>query len=70
MRPTTEDMPEQIALFCVECGREIDLCAFCDSTSCGTALCYRCVNRMLGPAGHPEAAYAWRLNAPARPFPG
>jgi hypothetical protein len=65
MMRATEDPPERIVLVCVECGREIDVCAFCDSTGCGTQLCYRCVNRLLGQASNPAAAYAWRLIARA-----
>ena len=39
--------PEITLLACVECGRGIDVCAFCDEMQCGAALCYRCVNRLL-----------------------
>jgi hypothetical protein len=39
--------PEVTLLACVECGRDIDVCAFCDEAQCGAALCYRCVNRLL-----------------------
>jgi hypothetical protein len=50
MRATSGELREEILLVCIECGREIDLCAFCDETGCGSALCYRSVNRLLGQA--------------------
>lgn len=56
MRATAGELHEEILLACLECGREIDICAFCDETGCGAALCYRCVNRLLGqpiPETHP-----------------
>jgi hypothetical protein len=46
-------------LVCVECSREIDVCAFCDDM-CRASLCYRCVKRLLYLAG-PEVSYAGRL---------
>ena len=45
-------------LVCVECGREIEVCAFCDDT-CGASLCYRCVKRLLYLAA-PGVSYAER----------
>jgi hypothetical protein len=40
--------PREVTLLaCLECGRDIDVCAFCDEARCGAALCYRCVNRLL-----------------------
>ena len=45
---------EVTLLTCIECGRDIDVCAFCDEAQCGAALCYRCVNRLLYPAS-PES---------------
>jgi hypothetical protein len=48
MSASIEDASLAIILECVECGRDIDVCAFCDETSCGVALCYRDVNRLLG----------------------
>jgi hypothetical protein len=46
-------------LVCVECSREIDVCAFCDDM-CRASLCYRCVKRLLYLAG-PGVSYAGRL---------
>jgi len=56
MRAPSGELREEIPLACIECGREIDLCAFCDETGCGVALCYRSVNSLLGravPEPHP-----------------
>jgi hypothetical protein len=33
-------------LVCVECSREIDVCAFCDDV-CRSSLCFRCVKLLL-----------------------
>lgn len=41
-------------LACVECGRDIDVCAFCGEAGCEAALCYRCMRRLLYPPG-PES---------------
>ena len=46
-------------LVCVECSREIDVCAFCDDV-CRASLCYRCVKRVLYLAGA-RVSYAGRL---------
>lgn len=35
-------------LVCGGCEREIEWCAFCDSTDCSSALCYRCLLFELG----------------------
>ena len=47
--------PREAGLFvCVECSREIDVCAFCDDM-CEASLCNRCVRRLLylaGPGSH------------------
>ena len=32
---------------CERCGREIDLCAFCQDPSCPHVICYRCVRTVL-----------------------
>jgi hypothetical protein len=44
------ELREAGLLVCVECSREIDVCAFCDEV-CRTSLCYRCVKRLLYLAG-------------------
>jgi hypothetical protein len=48
MNASTKNDGLTMTLECVECGRDIDVCAFCDETGCGVALCYRDVNRLLG----------------------
>lgn len=65
MGAPTGETDDAVVLVCVDCRREIDVCAFCDETACATPLCYRSVTRLLGLAGHPAAVYAWRPNARA-----
>ncbi len=41
---------------CKGCGREIDVCEFCEQPGCPTAVCYACENRELKPVlPHPHS---------------
>ena len=43
-------------LACCDCGRTIDLCAFCDRDECAVASCHVCIRLALGEAlAHPHA---------------
>lgn len=53
MSASIKSHAQAVVLECVECERDIDVCAFCDETGCGVALCYRDVNRLLG-QGDPQ----------------
>jgi hypothetical protein len=49
MNPTA---PERTSptLCCCNCGRTIDLCAFCERGECAVASCYGCLRLALGEA--------------------
>ncbi len=43
-------------LACCDCGRTIDLCAFCERVECAVASCNVCLRLALGEAlAHPHA---------------
>ena len=40
--------PTPAAVHCTKCGKEIEICEGCQRPDCASAVCYGCMNRLLG----------------------